>query len=72
MRIYDGAGNPVKGDRNIPMPERVQRVVQNGDQCPSCGRGKLAWHATKWTPGRQGLCCNCGYSLTVTDDIKRG
>ena len=72
MRVYDGAGNPVKGNRDIPMPERVQRVVQNGDQCPSCGTDHLNWYTAKYTGGDRCICTNCGYDLTVSEDLKRG
>ena len=51
------------------MPARVQRQLPV--DCPNCGHA-ITWHATKYAAGQQGLCTNCGYSLTVTDDIKRG
>lgn len=67
MRVYDGAGNPVKGNRNIPMPERVQRVVQNGDQCPGC-RSAGTYHKHKNSTRSWHFCTNCGY----TDNLLRG
>lgn len=57
------------GIQNIPLQEGMRLSPAQRD-CPNCAR-ELSWHATKWTPGRQCLCTNCGYSLTVTDD-KRG
>lgn len=66
----DDTGNRKPGIQDVPLQEGL-RLPPAPRDCPNCAR-ELSWHATKWTPGRQGFCCNCGYSLTVTDDIKRG
>lgn len=56
--------------QNIPLQEGLRLPLTPRD-CPNCGY-TLYWHATKYAAGQQGLCTNCGYSLTVTDDVKRG
>ena len=60
------------GNHNLRMQPGLQRLPVRGDKCPSCGTDHLNWYTAKYTGGDRCICTNCGYDLTVSEDLKRG
>lgn len=66
------SGNQQPGNHDIRLQQGMQRLPVRGDKCPSCSTDHLAWYHAKYVDGDRCICTNCGYDVTVSEDLKRG